>query len=329
MMNRGIRRKLVLALGLGTFIPRPTIAAEKTVKVWRIGFLGSETASGYAKQIEAIRAGLRDYGFIEGKNLAIEYRWAEGTADGLPDLAADLMRQKVDVLVTHGGPGTRAAKAATSQIPIVIATLGTDPAETGLVSSLARPGGNVTGRVSMSMQLHVKQMELIKETVPRARQIALLYSGGRGENETTPKAMVDAARTLNLEIQVVRANQDLETALAEMTAKRIEAMVVANQARFITQASRVADLAIRHRIPMIGNQEFAEAGALLGYGANILDNYRRVGYFVDRIAKGANPATMPIEQPTTFELVVNLKTAKALGITLPPSVMVRAERVIQ
>jgi len=308
-----------------------TSVAQTAGKVWRIAFLGSETAAAYAKQIEAMLAGLREYGYIDGKSLSIEYRWADGKPERLPELAADLVRQKVDVLVTHGGPATRAAKAATTQIPIIIATLGNDPAETGLVSSLARPGGNITGRVSMSMLLHVKQMELIREILPRARRIALLYSGNRGDGETTPKAMADAAQKLNLEIQVVRANrvEDIEAAFAEMLTKGIGALIVANQAQFITQSTRVAGLAVKHRIPMIGNQEFAESGALLGYGASILDNFRRVGYFVDRIAKGANPATMPIEQPTTFELVVNLKTAKALGITLPPSVMVRAERVIQ
>lgn len=325
------RRQIVIALGASALARPLGCLAQTPSKLWRIGFLGSETAAGYAKQVDALRAGLHEYGYIEGKTLSIEYRWAEGRQERLPGLAADLVRQKVDVLVTHGGPVTRAAKAATSQIPIIIATLGTDPAETGLVSSLARPGGNITGRVSMSTLLHVKQVELIKEILPRARRIALLYSGSRDGVETTPKAMADAARKLNLEVQVVRADavEDFEKAFAEMATTGIDAMVVANQAQFITQSTRVAGLAVKYRMPMIGNQEFAEAGALLGYGASILDNYRRVGYFFDRIAKGANPATMPIEQPTTFELVVNMKTAKTLRITFPPSVLVRAERVIQ
>ena len=330
-MNRSTRRKLLAALGAATLAPPLIYAEEKSGKVWRIGFLGSETAAGYAKQIEAMRAGLRDYGFVEGKNLAIEYLWAEGKQERLPQLATDLARQKVDILVTHGSAGTRAVKAATTQIPIVIATVGGDPVEAGLVSSLARPGGNVTGRSSMSIALHAKQVELLKDTLPKARLVALLYSGRQTDGEGLPKAMLDAARKLHLEIDLLRVKgvDELETAFAELAKKRANGVIVANQPLFITQARQVAELAVRYKIVMVGNQEFAEAGALLGYGASILDNFRRVGYFVDRIAKGANPATMPIEQPTTFELVVNLKTAKALGITLPPSVMVRAERVIQ
>ena len=330
-MNSLIRRRIILVLGYGTLGLPLTCVAQTAGKVWRIGFLGSETAAGYAKQVDALRAGLREYGYIEGKNLALEYRWADGRQERLPELAAELVRRKVDILVTHGGPVTRAAKAATTQIPIVIATVGTDPAESGLVASLARPGANITGRVSLSIALHVKQIELFKDILPQARLIALLYSGSQGDSDGLPKAMADAARTLRLDIKVVpaKAPDEFETAFAQMAKQRVDAVVVANQGLFITQSSRLAELALKHRIPMIGNPEFAEAGSLLGYGASILDNFRRVGYFVDRIAKGANPATMPIEQPTTFELVVNLKTAKALGITLPPSVMVRAERVIQ
>ena len=329
-MHSTTRRKLALALGAAALAPPFIHAAEKSGKVWRIGFLGSETAAGYAKQIEAMKAGLGEQGFVEGKNLAIEYRWAEGRHERLRALADDLVRRNVDIIVAHGAQPTRAAKAATTQIPIVIATLGVDPAETGLVSSLARPGGNITGRVSLSMHLHSKQMEIIKDILPGARRIALLYSGGR-DSEATPKVMQDAARTLNVELDVLRVAGIDETgsALAQAAGKRIDAVIVANQGLFITQAPRITELAIKRRIPLVGNQEFAEAGSLLGYGASILDNFRRVGYFVDRIAKGANPATMPIEQPTKFELVVNLKTAKALGITLPPSVMVRADRVIQ
>ena len=328
-MNRVTRRKLVVFLGAGLLVPPWVAAAQDGKKVLRLGFLGSENAAGYAKQIEAMRLGLREYGFIEGKNLATEHAWADGRQERLRELADDLVRRKVDILIAHGGPGTRAAKAATTQIPIVIATIGTDPAETGLVASLARPGGNITGRASMSMHLHVKQMELIKDILPQARRITLLYAGGR--DEATPKAMGDAARTLKLEVNVFRlvGEAGLDAAFAAMAKNRADAIVVANQAEFITRSAHLAELAIKHRVPLVGNQEFAAAGALVGYGASILDNFRRVGYFVDRIARGANPATMPIEQPTTFELVVNLKTAKALGITLPPSVMVRAERVIQ
>jgi len=330
-MNRSTRRKLLAALGATTLVAPLVYADEKPGKVWRIGFLGSDTAGGYAKQIEAMRAGLRDYGFVEGKNLAIEFRWADGKQERLQHLATDLARQKIDILVTHGSAGTRALKAATTQVPIVMATVGGDPVEAGLVSGLARPGGNVTGRSSMSIALHAKQIELLKDALPKVRLVALLYSGRQSDTEGLPEAMLDAARKLGLEIDLVRVKgvEEIETAFAELAKKRANGVIVANQPLFITRAHQVAALAVRHKIAMIGNQEFAESGALLGYGASILDNFRRVGYFVERISKGANPATMPIEQPTTFELVVNLKTAKALGITLPPSVMVRAERVIQ
>jgi putative ABC transport system substrate-binding protein len=323
------RRRLVLALAAAGLVA-PLSALAQAKKVWRIGFLGVETAAGYAKQIDAMRSGLRDYGFIEGNNLLFEYRWAEGKYEALPKLAADLVRGKADILVTHGVPATRAAKAATTQIPIVIASLGVDPIELGLVTSLARPGGNITGRLSLSIMLHAKQLELVHEIVPKARRIVFLYSS-RGEPGTTNSSMQEAARKLRLDIQLVGANDapGVESALSAVAQSRADALVVQNNSLFITQAARLADWAIKHRVPMIGNQEYAEAGALLGYGASILDNYRRVGYFVDRIAKGANPATMPIEQPSTFELVINKKTAKALGIGFPPAVLIRADRVIE
>jgi putative ABC transport system substrate-binding protein len=324
------RRRIVIAFGASALAVPLGSLAQKPGKVWRIGFLGSETAAGYAKQIDAMRGGLREYGFIEGKNLAIEFRWADGNEHRLPELATELARLKPDILITHGGRGTRAAKGATSQIPIVIASISSDPAETGIVASLARPGENITGRVSLSTLLQAKQMELIKEVSPNARKTALLYQY-RSQFETATKLMEEAARKLRLEIQLVgvRGLNEFDAAFATMAAERIDAAVVYNSGLFIANAARLATAAIKQRIPLVGNQEFAQAGALLGYGASILDNFRRVGYFVDRIAKGANPATMPIEQPTTFELVLNMKTAKTLGITFPPSVLVRAERVIQ
>lgn len=323
------RRRLLFALTAGAFASPLTHAAEKD-KVWRIGFLSSETATGYAKQVEAMGSGLRDHGFFEGKNLLIEYRWAEGKEDRLRELAAELVRQKPDILITHGGRGTRAAKEATSQIPIIIASYGSDPAETGIVSSLARPGGNITGRVSLSTFLQVKQVEIIKEIFPAARRAALLYQY-QSQFEAATKSLEEAARKLKLDIslQGIRTADEFDAVFAKIASQRIDAVLVYNAGLFIANAKRLAEAAVKHRLPLVGNQEFAAAGALIGYGASILENFRRVGYFVDRIAKGANPATMPIEQPTTFELVVNLKTAKALGITLPPSVMVRAERVIQ
>ena len=277
-----------------------------------------------------MRVGLRDYGFIEGKNLAIDYRWANGQRDAYPQMVSDLIRQKVDVLVSHGIVLPRIAKEATKEIPIVVASMGADPVEDGLVASLSRPGGNVTGRVSLSIMLHAKHVELIKEIMPKASRVAVLRRSTSPVG-TSMQSVETASKKLGLEVKLVTIDriEEFDAALTAMKAQRIDALIVWNTGIFVSNARQLAELAIKHRMPMIGNPEFAETGSLLGYGANILDNFRRVGYFVDRIANGANPATMPIEQPTTFELVVNLKTAKALGITLPPTVMVRAERVIQ
>ena len=324
------RRKLVLALGAVALAPPLVLAAERASRVWRIGFLGTETAAGYAKQIEGMRAGLRDYGFIEGKNLAIDFRWANGQRDLYPQMVSDLIRQRVDVLVSHGIVLPRMAQEATREIPIVVASMGADPVEEGLVASLSRPGGNMTGRVSLSIMLHAKHVELIKETVQKASRIAVLRRSSSPIG-TSMQSVETASRKLGLDLKLVTIDriEEFDAALSSMKAQRIDALIVWNTGLFVSNAKQLAEIAIKHRMPMVGNPEFAESGALLGYGASIVDNFRRVGYFVDRIAKGANPATMPIEQPTTFELVVNLKTAKALGITLPPSVLVRAERVIQ
>jgi putative ABC transport system substrate-binding protein len=321
------RRKLVLALG-GALAPLGSFAQLQS-KVWRIGFLGRETAVGYARELDALRGGLKDLGYVEGKNLAIEYRWAEGVNERLPQLAAELLREKVDILVTHTNAGARAASRATTTVPIVITGTRIDPVAAGLVKSLARPGGNITGVFSLSGLLTVKQLELVKDTLPKVRKVAFMIAPTM--DEEMEKGVTTSAKTLKLEVQPVRVGSpgDIETAIAGMAGRKFDAIIVSPQPLFVSHFATIASLATRQRMPALGNVTFAESGGLVGYGADTLNNYRRAAYFVDRILKGANPADLPIEQPTKIELVINMKTARALGITIPQTVLVRADRIVE
>jgi len=325
------RRKLVIALGAGALAaPLATFAQQKD-KVWRIGFLGTATASGFAGRVEALRAGLRDLGYVEGKNIVIEFRWAEGKYERLPELAAELVRLKVDVIVTHGSVGTPAARAATTTIPIVMATSG-DAVGSGLVASLARPGGNVTGMASFSPEGVAKRLELLKDAFPRTRQVAfLLNPDNPGNLKLGFPAIEAAAKSLKLELQQfgVRGPGDIDSSFAAMAKRPVDAVVSADDAVLIANAGAIAKLAAKMRLPSIGSSEFAEAGGLMAYGVNRRETFRRAAYFVDRIFKGAKPADLPVEQATRFETVVNLKTAKALGITIPQSFLLRTDRVIE
>lgn len=327
-MNK--RRKLITALGASALAaPLPSFA-QQPVKIARIGFLGAASATGFAKQLDGFRLGLRDFGYTEGKNIVIEYRWAEGNYARLAELAAELVRSNVDVIVTHGTPGTRAAKGATTTMPIVMAVSG-DAVVTGLVVSLPRPGGNVTGSTFFGPELSAKQIELLKEILPRITLVAALMNPDNPVIGPMLKAIEITTKSLRLGLQqfAVRGPNEFENAFSAMVQKSIEAVAIQEDGMLNANVRTAGDLAIRKRLPLVGNTEVPQAGGLLGYGVNFPEIFRRAAYFVDKILKGAKPADLPVEQPTVFELVINMKTAKALGIQIPQSVLLRATEVIQ
>ena len=300
--------------------------AQKPAKIPRIGVLrpGAPPDAG----LEAFRQGLRELGYIEGKNIMIEPRFAEGRIDRFRDHVAELIQLKVDIIVTPGGPQTRAAKEATTAIPIVMVNVG-NPVGSGLVVSLARPGGNVTGLTTVTRDLDGKRLELLKEAVPKASRVAVLWNpdapGGCEQTEI-------AARSLGLKIQVleVRGPDDLDGAFRAAAKERAQALVVLRNPVTLNERKPIADLAIKSRLPTIyDDRMFVEAGGLMSYGTNITDSYRRAAVYVDKILKGTKPADLPVEQPTKFELFINLKTAKQIGLTIPPNVLARADKVIK
>jgi putative tryptophan/tyrosine transport system substrate-binding protein len=318
---------LIVAHLLSFVVPLAANAQLPADKVHRIGLLGSVTAAGYARQLEALRQGLRELGYVEGKNLVIEYRWAEGKYDRLVELAAELVRLKVNLIITHGTPGSRAAKEATSTIPIVIAATGD---ATGLVQSLARPGGNITGQTTFFRELNAKRLELLKEAVPHISRVGVLLNPNPAILLGF-KAMEVAATSLKLELHrfEVRGPDEFASAFSAMAERRVEAVEIMEDAMLFANASRIADLATKSRLPAIGFKEFVEGGGLMAYAVDHLALWRRAAIFVDKILKGANPADLPVEQATKFELVINLKTANALGITIPPHLLARADEVIE
>jgi putative ABC transport system substrate-binding protein len=327
-MNK--RRKLITALGASALAaPLPSFA-QQPVKIARIGFLGAASATGFAKQLDGFRLGLRDFGYTEGKNIVIEYRWAEGNYARLAELAAELVRSNVDVIVTHGTPGTRAAKGATTTMPIVMAVSG-DAVVTGLVVSLPRPGGNVTGSTFFGPELSAKQIELLKEILPRITLVAALMNPDNPVIGPMLKAIETTTKSLRLGLQqfAVRGPNEFENAFSAMVQKSIEAVAIQEDGMLNANVRTAGDLAIRKRLPLVGNTEVPQAGGLLGYGVNFPEIFRRAAYFVDKILKGAKPADLPVEQPSAFDLVINMKTAKALGIQIPQSVLLRATEVIQ
>jgi putative ABC transport system substrate-binding protein len=305
--------------------------AQQKGKVWRIGFLGANSASGFgiAGRVDALRAGLRELGYVEGRNLVIEFRWADDKYERLPELAAELVRLKVDVIVTHG-QGSGAAKSVTTTIPIVMALSG-DPVALGLVASLARPGGNVTGMSGINPEVAAKRLELLKDAFPRTRQVAVLFHPDSPGTILSLRAMEATAHSLKLELQQygVRGPGDIDSAFAAMAKRRVDAVVSTDEPVLTVNAQVIANLAAKMRLPSVGITEFAEAGGLIAYGANRREMFRRAAYFVDRILKGAKPADLPVEQATRFETILNLKTAKALGIQFPQAVLARADRVIE
>lgn len=312
-----------LALPLAAFAQQPS-------KGSRIGFLISETLAGQAARIEALRAGLRDLGYIENKNLVIEMRPADGAYERLPALADDLVRLKVDVLVAFGAKAVVAAQRATTTIPIVVPVTG-DPVALGLTKSLARPSGNITGSSPIGTAVSAKRLELLKEVAPRVTHIAALVNPANAGGVAALESMRATAKPLQLDLQQFDASRqsEISSAFSAMAKKHIDAVVVQQDTLFIANAKEIAQLALKHRIVCIGTAEFAQAGGLIGYGANDAELYRRGAYFIDRILKGAKPADLPFEQATRFELIINMKAAKAIGVNIPQSVTMRADKVIE
>jgi putative ABC transport system substrate-binding protein len=309
---------------------RAALAQQPSAKVFRIGYLGLLTAGSLPKRMEAFRASLRDLGYQEGRDYVIEYRWADGKYDQLPALLADLIRLKVDVIVTHGTPGVLAAKQATTTIPIVMAVVG-DALGSGIVSSLARPGGNVTGLTFFNPELAAKRVELLKEAIPGLTDVGILLNLTNPMNEPVLPQMSRVAQPLKLELHQfdVRAPTELEGAFAAMAAKRVGALVVIDDAILLSSAPAVAVLALKQRLPSCGWPDFAIDGGLMAYGVDFPDMFRRAATFVDKILKGAKPGDLPIERSTKFETIVNLKTAKTLGLTIPYNLVARADEVIE
>jgi putative ABC transport system substrate-binding protein len=302
--------------------------AQQPTKVPRIGFLAAISPAAISARIEAFRQGLNELGYIEGKNIVIEWRSAE--ADRVPGLAAELVRLKVDVIVTAGPLSTRPAEGATKTIPIVMAQ-DDDPVGNGFVASLARPGGNITGLASLSPELSGKQLELLKEIVPKLSRMAVLGSSTRPGNAQSLRETELAAGAFGVKLQYldVLGPKDIDTAFREAGIARADAVLML-VATGVPQRKQVVELAVKSRLPVIsGRPELVEAGGLMTYGASLNDLYRRAATYVDKILKGAKPSDLPIEQPTKFELVINMKAAKQIGLTIPPSVLARADKVIK
>src|SRR3954465_782144 len=314
-------------LGLAAF---PFAARAQADKVALVAFFGTETAAGYAANVDGLRAGLRELGYVEGKNLKMEYRWAEGRNDRLPAWAAEIVALKPQVIVTHGTPGTLAMKKATSTIPIVMASSG-DALGTGLISSLSQPSGNITGMTLMLPELSVKRLQLLKEISPRIRRIGSLFNPVNPAYETDIAATDSVAKSLKLTVTRFPAAgpADFEAAFTAMAKARIDAILVHQDGMLNAHPKAIAELARKHRLLSGGFEEFGEAGGLIGYGVNFPQMYRRTAVFVAKLLNGAKVQDLPVEQPLAFNLVVNLKTARALGLKVPAALLHRADRVIQ
>ena len=318
------RREFLLLLG-AIMAGRPLHAQQKAMPV--IGFLGSASPSHI---LAAFHQGLGETGYVDGQNLAFEYRWAEGRYDRLPALAADLVLRKVDLIAADGIPAALAAKTATSTIPIVFSV--GDPVDLGLVASLARPGGNLTGVSTMAPELSPKRLELLSELVPQVGVIALLVNPNNSNTERTTRDMQEAARARGVQLHILIAGTESEIDAAFATLAQLHAggLVVGGDPFFANRREQLVTLAANHGVPAIyQSREFVEAGGLISYGLNFIAAFRLVGVYAGKILKGAKPADLPVQQPTTFELVVNLKTAKDLGLTIPPSILARADEVIE
>jgi putative tryptophan/tyrosine transport system substrate-binding protein len=323
----------ILAIALTFAVGGAVAHAQQAGQVARIGFLDASTVSGMASLLEAFRKELSKVGWIEGKNIAIEYRFAEQKPERLPELAADLVRLKVDLIVATGVPAPLAAKVASSTIPIVM-TNGGDPVAAALVASLARPGGNVTGLASLGPQLNTKRLEVLKDAVPKLARVGLLWPSGGGIGaELQLKELRPAALALKLKLEEIETQLDpkgLESAFQTVKQKQVGAIMTTVSRNYLSERKRIVELAGKYRLPAIYFQkEFVDEGGLMSYGADYDDLYRRAAVYVDKILKGAKPADLPVQQATKFEFIINLKAAKQIGLTIPGRVLERANRVIR
>jgi putative ABC transport system substrate-binding protein len=325
------KRIFSFALSALLFAVSSPCPAQQPAKIPRIGYLSTVSHSVNAARIEALRQGLRELGYVEGKNIVIEWRYAEGKLDRLPSLAAELVRLKVDVFITAAPPPTRAANTATATIPIVMA-FDDDPVANGFVVSLARPGGNITGLSTLAPEISGKQIELLKEIVPRLSSVAVLGTSTVPQYAQVLKEIELAAKAFGVKVQHldILHPEDIETAFREATRARTDAVFVLGSPILNSQRKQILDLAVKSRLPATYSRpEYVENGGLMTYGPNINDLFRRAATYVDKILKGAKPADLPVEQPTKFEFVINLKAAKQIGLTIPPNVLARADRVIR
>ena len=323
--------KILIWLLATLLLKIPIAGAQQAARVPRIGFLSAVPMSNMSARVEALRQGLRELGYVEGQNIVIEYRFAEGKVDEVSHNAAELVRLKVDAIITAGAVDTRVAKKATSTIPIVMA-FDSDPVGSGFVASLARPGGNITGLSSITPEITGKQLELLKNIVPRLSRVAVFWTSIETSNSQALKEMERAAPALGLSLQYieVQSSDELETAFKAATREGSQALIVLRNPAFGPNRTQLVALAARSRLPvMFPRRDYVESGGLMSYATSDTDLFHRAAIYVNKILKGARPADLPVEQPKKFELVVNLKTAKEIGLTMPPNVLARADRVIR
>jgi putative ABC transport system substrate-binding protein len=325
------RRAFLGTLASGLLAAPLAAVAQQAGKVYRVGFLGNSTASLEANLVGPFREGLRDLGYVEGRNIMIEYRWAEGKYERFPALVAELATRKVDVIVTAGTPAALAVKKTAASIPLVMAAVG-DPVGVGLVADLARPGGNVTGLSAIAPELEGKRLELLREVVPKLSHVAVMWNPDNPFHAGSLKELRAAAQVLGIKLQLlgVRVSEELTAAFTAILKERPGALLVLADRIFLHNRARIVDFEAKRRLPGVyAYRELVEAGGLMSFGPSYAGMHKRAAYYVDKILKGAKPADLPVEQPTKFELVINLKTAKTFGLTIPPSVLARADEIIE
>jgi ABC-type uncharacterized transport system substrate-binding protein len=325
-------RRAFISVLAGGFLAAPLVAeAQPAGKVYRLGFLGNSTPALEGNLVGPFREGLRELGYVEGQNILIEYRWAEGRYERFPALIAELLARKVDVIVTAGTPASHAVKKATTSIPLIMVAVG-DPVASSLVPSLTRPAGNITGLTSMGDELEGKRLELLRDLIPTISHVAALTNSGNASLKKTSEVLRSVAAALQIKVLVldVRSADQLDEAFDVIVQKRPEALLVPADRVFLTNRARIVQFAAKRRLPaMYAYRELVEAGGLVSFGPSYADMHRRAAYYVDRILKGTKPGDLPVEGPTRFELVINMKTAKALGLAIPRSVLARADQVIE